>query len=220
MDVSNLKLYTFPNNARAFKALIPAQYGGLAIDVVGVEMGVTNKTTEFLALNPRGLIPTLSTPEGGIFESNAIARYVARVAGGHLLGASAYEGTKQAKADFTRVLGLLNEYLATRTFLVADRVTLADVVVAMTLLDLYKVVFDPAFRRDFVNTNRWFSTIVNQPNVVAVIGEFALCTKMAAYNAAEAVANAAAAKAAALPKETRSRKEAAPKENAAAEPST
>jgi elongation factor 1-gamma len=36
-------------------------------------------------------VPVLETPEGGIFESNAIARYVARVGGGSLLGATPAE---------------------------------------------------------------------------------------------------------------------------------
>ena len=38
-----------------------------------------NKTAEFLALSPLGKVPVLVTPQGSIFESNAIARYVARV---------------------------------------------------------------------------------------------------------------------------------------------
>lgn len=42
-------------------------------------MGVDNKTPSFLAMNPNGKVPTLSTPEGAIWESNAIARYVARL---------------------------------------------------------------------------------------------------------------------------------------------
>ena len=42
-------------------------------------MGVDNKTKEFLALNPNGKVPCLETSQGGIFESNAIARYVARL---------------------------------------------------------------------------------------------------------------------------------------------
>ncbi|XP_074289648.1 putative elongation factor 1-gamma 2 [Silene latifolia] len=42
-------------------------------------MGVSNKTPEFLKMNPIGKISVLETPEGAIFESNAIARYVARL---------------------------------------------------------------------------------------------------------------------------------------------
>ncbi|KDO42760.1 elongation factor 1-gamma-like isoform X2 [Citrus sinensis] len=52
-------------------------------------MGVTNKTPEFLKMNPIGKVPVLETPDGPIFESNAIARYVARLkADNPLLGSS------------------------------------------------------------------------------------------------------------------------------------
>ena len=40
---------------------------------------VDNMTEEFLEKNPLGKVPVLETPEGCIFESNAIARYVARL---------------------------------------------------------------------------------------------------------------------------------------------
>uniref|UniRef100_A0A804PXR7 GST N-terminal domain-containing protein n=1 Tax=Zea mays TaxID=4577 RepID=A0A804PXR7_MAIZE len=42
-------------------------------------MGVSNKTPEFLKMNPLGKVPVLETPDGPVFESNAIARYVARL---------------------------------------------------------------------------------------------------------------------------------------------
>merc|ERR1719187_2907865 len=42
---------------------------------------------------------------------------------------------------------------------------------------------EPSFRGSFVNANRWFTTMVNQPQVKAVIGEFKLCEKMAQFDA-------------------------------------
>ncbi|KAF7802431.1 elongation factor 1-gamma-like [Senna tora] len=44
-------------------------------------MGVSNKTPEFLKMNPIGKVPVLETPDGPVFESNAIARYVTRLKG-------------------------------------------------------------------------------------------------------------------------------------------
>ena len=41
-------------------------------------------------------MPTLETPEGGIFESNAIARYVARLAPSGLLGSTAVEAVRSS----------------------------------------------------------------------------------------------------------------------------
>lgn len=38
-------------------------------------MGTDNKTPEYLKKNPLGKVPVLDTPQGAIWESNAIARY-------------------------------------------------------------------------------------------------------------------------------------------------
>merc|ERR1711910_207847 len=54
---------------------------------------------------------------------------------------------------------------------------------ACTLLSLYKQVMDPAFRGAFGNVNRWFTTVVNQPNAKAVLGEVVLCSKEAQFDA-------------------------------------
>merc|ERR1712240_884909 len=79
--------------------------------------------------------------------------------------------TDRAKEDIKAALKTLNDHLLTRTFLVGERVTLADIAVACTLLSLYKQVLDPAFRGSFTNVNRWFTTVINQPNAKAVLGE-------------------------------------------------
>merc|ERR1712232_372686 len=55
--------------------------------------------------------------------------------------------TKKAKGDIRKALSILNEHLKTRTFLVSERVTLADIVVALSLKNLYTTVLDPNFRR-------------------------------------------------------------------------
>lgn len=86
--------------------------------------------------------------------------------------------TQRAKGDIRKVLEILDKQLADRTYLVGERLTLADVVVATSLHRLYEKVLDPAFRKQFVNANRWFTTIVNQPQYLAVAGPTTLATKM------------------------------------------
>lgn len=54
--MSQLRLYTYPNNKNAWKALIAAQYVGAKIDVPAFEMGKTNKSPSFLKLNPNGKV--------------------------------------------------------------------------------------------------------------------------------------------------------------------
>lgn len=86
--------------------------------------------------------------------------------------------TQKAKGDVRKALDYLNKHLLTRTFLVGNRITIADIVVAMELFYLYQKVLDLGFRKAYNNVNRWFLTIVNQPEVKAIVGEFTLCDKM------------------------------------------
>ena len=74
-----LTLYTDPGNFRAFKILIAAEYNNIDINIPEFKVVVDNITVEFLKKSPLAKIPVLDTPSGSIFESNAIARYVARL---------------------------------------------------------------------------------------------------------------------------------------------
>merc|ERR1712227_494058 len=91
--------------------------------------------------------------------------------------------TERAKEDIKAALKTLNDHLLTRTFLVGERLSLADIAVACTMLSLYTQVLDPEFRKPFVNVTRWFNTVVNQPNAKAVVDQVNLCTKMAEFDA-------------------------------------
>jgi len=92
------------------------------------------------------------------------------------------QDTEKAQTHLKKCLTLLNGFLETRTFLVGERVTLADITLACNMMMLYAQVLDPKFREPYENVNRWFTTCINQPNFQSVIGEFALCTKMAAFD--------------------------------------
>ncbi|CAM8923154.1 hypothetical protein QQ045_022090 [Rhodiola kirilowii] len=88
-----LVLHAGSTNKNAYKALIAAEYSGVNVQLVeNFEMGVSNKTPEYLKMNPIGKVPVLETPDGPIFESNAIARYVTRLkADNPLYGSSLIE---------------------------------------------------------------------------------------------------------------------------------
>ncbi|KAK6641979.1 hypothetical protein RUM44_013702 [Polyplax serrata] len=87
------------------------------------------------------------------------------------------QATERAKEDVKNALNALNTHLLQNTYLVGERITLADICVACTLLHLYQNVLDPNFRKPFTNVNRWFMTIINQPEVKSVIGQVNLCEK-------------------------------------------
>ena len=89
-----LTLVTYPGNFRAFKALIAAEYAGVEIAVKDVDAKAAAK------LSPTGKVPVLETPQGTIFESNAIARYVARLrSDADLYGRTFYESAVHRSAQ-------------------------------------------------------------------------------------------------------------------------
>jgi elongation factor 1-gamma len=208
-----MKIYGDKSDPLTQRILIAAKYNGLEIEVPTFNVGVDNKSNEFLTKSPLGKVPVLETNEGHIFEANAIARYVARQGANTLYGATPFDAalveqwiefaaaeielpgnawvfpilgfipentiaTQKAKGDVRKSLEVLNKHLQTRTFLVGNRISLADIVVASSLVRLYQKVLDPGFRKPFVNANRWFTTVVNQPNFREVVGEVKLTDKM------------------------------------------
>jgi elongation factor 1-gamma len=92
-----LKLHSDMGNFRAFKALIAAEYNGVDIEVVEAKKG------DLKSKSPYGRLPVLETPCGAIFESNAIARYVARLrADTNLTGSTFFEsGQVDSWIDFS-----------------------------------------------------------------------------------------------------------------------
>merc|ERR1739838_829469 len=212
-------LYTYPDNWRAFKAQIAAQYSGArlktASNAPAFTFGQTNRSPNFLSNFPLGKVPAYQGDDGFcLFESNAIAHYLSNdalrgvtpQAAAQVLQwvsfadaeiippASAWvfptlgimqfnkQATEQAKEEVKKVFTLLNNHLNTRTSLVGERVTLADISVACSMLWLYKQVLEPSFRQPYPNVTRWFVTCINQPQFKAVLGEVKLCEKMAQYD--------------------------------------
>merc|ERR1711953_195676 len=132
----------------------------------GSEASARAQVVQWMAMADNEILPAACTwgfPTMGIMQINKNA-------------------TERAKEDVKTALTTLNDRLLTRTFLVGERLTLADIAVATTMLSLYKQVLDPAFRKPFVNVTRWFTTVVNQPHAQAVLGEVTLCTKMAEFD--------------------------------------
>ncbi|XWS67457.1 hypothetical protein CRYUN_Cryun04dG0008100 [Craigia yunnanensis] len=203
-----LVLHAGKTNKNAFKTLIAAEYSGIDVKLAdNFEMGVSNKTPEFLKMNPIGKVPVLETPDGPIFESNAIARYVTRLkADNPLYGSSQYEcalidqwidfasleidanmiswfrprmgrtmylppAEEAAIAALKRALGALSTHLACNTYLVGHSVTLADIVTTMNLFIGFTHLMTKSFTSEFPHVERYFWTMVNQPNFKKILGE-------------------------------------------------
>ncbi|KAA8545451.1 hypothetical protein F0562_020235 [Nyssa sinensis] len=203
-----LVLHSGNTNKNAFKTLIAAEYTCVKVELVqNFEMGVSNKTPEFLKMNPIGKVPVLETPDGPIFESNAIARYVTRLKPDNpLYGSSPIEyGHIEQWIDFAsleidanllkwfrprmgrdvylplaeeaaisalkRALGALNTHLASNTYLVGHAVTLADIIMTCNLYSGFARLMTKSFTSEFPHVERYFWTMVNQPNFRKILGE-------------------------------------------------
>jgi elongation factor 1-gamma len=208
--MSGLTIYSYPNNTRVAKALIAAKYQGVQIATPAFQFGVDNKTPEFLAKFPLGKVPVLETPEGSIFESNSIARYVARLPGSKIYGKNILEAsqidqwldvavneiephvsvivgsvggwipfnkgnTDKAAESLKKTLASIEAHLTRNTFFVGNRISLADIVMVCTLSYGFKNLFDAKYRKEFVAVSRWYTTMANQREVVAVLGAFTPC---------------------------------------------
>ncbi|CAN1126985.1 Elongation factor 1-gamma 2 [Linum perenne] len=246
-----LVLHGGNTNKNVFKALIAAEYSGVKVDLVkNFEMGVSNKTPEFLKMNPIGKIPVLETPDGPIFESNAIARYVTKLkADNPLYGSSLIEyahieqwidfaslevdvnvakwlyprlgfvpflvpAEETAITALKRALDALNSYLATTTFLVGHSVTLADIILTCNLHMGFTWIMTKSFTSAFPHVERYFWTLVNQPNFKKVFGEVKQAESVPAVQSGKKPAQT---KEKAKPKEEAKKEVAKPKPEAAAD---
>merc|ERR1712010_185338 len=82
---------------------------------------------------------------------------------------------KKAQADFENGLKRLEADLALRTFIVGDRLSLADVIIATILYYPMKFFMDAAYRRKYPNLTRYFSFVVATPSFFKTVGFFVPC---------------------------------------------
>ncbi|KAI0633076.1 elongation factor 1-gamma [Trametes polyzona] len=213
-------LYTTPEQNTGKRIRAVAALNGLKVDLPEHYVHFEdNKKPEFLAKFPHGKIPAFDGADGfRLFESTAIARYIAALApNSTLLGSNLKEAalidqwvsfgdneigahttlifqlvkgilTPYAKPIHTtlaerqlRSLKTLEAHLATRTFLVTERITLADISVASVIQRALTVTIDAPLRAQLPNVIRHFETIVNQPQLKDIFGKTEYIEKALAY---------------------------------------
>jgi len=192
---------------QAFKSLIAAEYNGIQINIPKYDENLIK------TLSPLSKPPVLVTKSGNIFESNSIARFIAKLRRDtNLYGPTLHDESnidawidyctnhleipccswwhgatnkipfheevyKKSKNDVSAVLKMLNKHLLSRTYLVGEYVTLADIIVVSTLVYPFKFVCEKSYLKEYGNVLRWFLTCVNQVEFKAVIGEVEMCKK-------------------------------------------
>nr|ACJ85171.1 unknown [Medicago truncatula] len=198
-----------PNNGNknVYKTLIAVEYVGVQVQLTpDFQMGVSNKTPQFINMNPIGKVPVLETRDGPVFESNAIARYVARLGHNNLFGSSLIHQAQidqwidfssleidanimklylprlgfatyfppveeNAISSLKRALEALNSHLAHNTYLVGHSVTLADIITTSNLYIGFAKLLVKSFTSEFPHVERYFWTLVNQPNFRKTLGQ-------------------------------------------------
>jgi elongation factor 1-gamma len=88
-----------------------------------------------------------------------------------LIGKVAYN--KKSVDDFKKAaldaIHVLEQHFLVHTFLVGERITLADLYVTSQMSRGFQYVLDKEWRAENPNTTRWFETVVNQPIWKAII---------------------------------------------------
>jgi elongation factor 1-gamma len=80
-----------------------------------------------------------------------------------------------------RSLSTLDAHLATRTFLVHERISLADLVVASMVQKLVSNILDAELRAKVPNVIRHAETILRRPTLKEIFGEIEYCEKAQQY---------------------------------------
>jgi len=101
--------------------------------------------------------------------------------------------TADAKSDVKKALTKLEATLAKSTYLIGNFVSLADIAVVCGLLEGFRRVFDPAFRKGFPKVCAWFAKCCAVPQFKAVLGDVVLCTQAEKPKAVAAPAKSAPA---------------------------
>jgi hypothetical protein len=121
-----------------------------------------------------------------------------------ILGRDPYnkKNVDESQKAALKAVKTLEEHLLTHTYLVGERLTLADIFAAGIIARGFQYFFDKQWRAENPNVTRWYSTVWNLPSFSAVAGKLEFID--------EAIKNVAPKKESA-PKKDAPKKESAPK---------
>jgi len=100
-----------------------------------------------------------------------------------LIGRDPYnkKNVDTASANTLKAVGVLEKYLVLNTYLVGERLSLADLFTASLIARGFQYVFDKEFRGQYPNVTRWYELICNQPMYSAVTGELKFIDEAVKY---------------------------------------
>ncbi|KAF1976173.1 hypothetical protein BU23DRAFT_578582 [Bimuria novae-zelandiae CBS 107.79] len=121
-----------------------------------------------------------------------------------LIGRDPYnkKNVEDSKAAATKAVHVLEEYFLTHTYLVGERLTLADFFTASILARGFQYFYDKAWREENPNITRWYETVYNVPSYSEVAGKLEFIDEAIKYVPPKKEAKKEQPKAAPKPKET------------------
>jgi elongation factor 1-gamma len=197
-------LYTYPADAHAQKILIAAQFSGAAVKVetkVDAKLLASKSPMGKAPVleTPEGTITQSNAIARYIagdklfganaFEAAQVNQWVDYCLNEVEVPASVWvypilgmmnnvaEVTAKGKTDLKKAIMTIEKHLKSRTYMVGEAITFADVALATALLLPMKLVLDDKQRKAFPCVVRWFTTLVNQPEFSKVVGDVVLCAK-------------------------------------------
>jgi elongation factor 1-gamma len=93
-----------------------------------------------------------------------------------LLGKDSYnkKAVEDASARALKAISVAEEHLGNNTYLVGERITLADLFSVGIIARGFEFFFDTKWRQEYPNVARWYETVYNQPIYSAVAPKFNL----------------------------------------------
>jgi elongation factor 1-gamma len=93
-----------------------------------------------------------------------------------LLGKDPYnkKSVEDSQKATLEVVSVLEDHLRNNTYLVGERITLADLFATGIIARGFEFFFDKEWRQKYPNVTRWYETVYNQPIYSAVAPEFSL----------------------------------------------
>ncbi|CAJ0948834.1 unnamed protein product [Ranitomeya imitator] len=77
----------------------------------------------------------------------------------------------RSRVELQKILEVLEGHLKVRTYLVGERLSLADIAVSCCLVHPFSKVISSSHRQSTPNVTRWYLTCVNQPQFKEILGE-------------------------------------------------
>lgn len=200
-------LYTPEASFRAFATLIAAEYNAVVVDVVtdvtaedakspvgklpvletpsGEKIFSCYAAARFIAGLRRDTGLTGSSPaEAALIDGwmdwasqeleLPACVWFYPVAGYMPFNKNSYEKSKQ---DLAKALKVLNDHLHGKSYIVGNQITLADIVLASTLLYPFKLVTDQSYLKPYGKVLKWFTNCVSQEEFQQVVGQVTMCQK-------------------------------------------